>query len=355
LNVDRGFTATNVLAVNITLPRNVYFRAPQRVQFHDELQQRLARVTQVNSVAVTSFMPLEGEMQVDMLSLENDTRPMTARPSTNMRYVSPTYFRTLGIPITQGRAFDESDRTRRSVVLSEHAARQLWPGENPIGKRVVPGSNDSIAEVVGVVADVKTTGLEQPGSNITYLPYWQRPPVEATLLISTNGDPRALIGSVRSAIAEVGPVVPISRVRTMEQIVSTAVAPRRFQLLLMSLFAVCALVTASVGIYGIISHALARRANEIGVRMALGANPAQVHRLVLREVMRPVVYGLTAGVALSAAFGQTFRALLFDVGVGDWPTMVAVAGILVTVATVACYVPARRSTRGGVVAALRAE
>jgi predicted permease len=353
LHVDKGFTVERVLALDIGLPANGFGNTERRVAFFDEALQRLSGTRGVQSAAMTNTLPLEGEMQVDMLSRENDTRPEVQRPTANIRYVSPGYFATLGIPLRRGRSFAESDRGRPVVVLSERAARALWPNEDPIGKRMIPGSNDPLADVVGIVPDVRTSGLEHEASLIAYIPYWQNSPPTATLLVSTVADPVAVATTARAAIRATAPAVPVSRIRTMGQIMSSAVAQRRFQLLLLLLFAATALATASIGIYGIISHSLAQRRNELGIRMALGARPADVHRLVLMEGLTPATIGLVAGMILSVALGRAFSALLFEVRPGDPLTLAGVAALLTLVAALACYLPARRATRPGPALALR--
>jgi ABC-type antimicrobial peptide transport system permease subunit len=173
-------------------------------------------------------------------------------------------------------------------------------------------------------------------------------------LVRTNGDPASLTGSVRAALRQVGPSVPISHVRTIDQVISTVVAQRRFELVLISLFAITALLTASIGIYGIISHSLSRRNNEIGIRIALGARPANVHALILREVLAPVAVGLVVGVLASRAVGALIAGLLFEVRPTDGVTFASVGVVLAVVATVACWIPTRRATRIDPVDALRA-
>lgn len=354
LEVDKGFTEQRVLAFDIQLPRASFLQPESRVAFYDETLPKLAALSGVRAAGMTNRMPLEGENQVNALSLESDQRPAAARPLANIRQVDPGYFASLGVKAQRGRLLAATDRGRNVVVLSARAAEALWPGEDPIGKRMVPG-NDPLSEVVGIVADIRTSHIEQPGSLIAYVPYWGRAPLESTLLLGTTSNPELLIAAARAILRDAGRTIPVSRVRTLDQIVSNAVAPRRFQLFILLLFAGSALVIASVGIYGVISHSLVKRTNEIGVRMALGAEASQVHWLVLREMMRPVGYGLAVGIALSVALGQSFRALLFGVGSGDATTMLAVAAILSVVAAVACYVPARRSTRVNVTSALRME
>ena len=355
LGVDRGFETQRLLALDVALPRTKYSSGDLRTQYHDRVIAELAALPGVASAAVATALPLEGEAQTDMLSLENDPRPAAERPVGGIRLVSPQYFETMGTPVRRGRAIEETDRGRPVVVLSERAAAALWPGEDAIGKRMVPGSNDPLAEVIGIVSDVRTSTLEKEGSLIAYLPYWQRGPAEATMLVRTTGDPAAITSAARAALRTVDPTIPVAKTRTMEQVVSAAVAARRFQVGLLIMFAVMALVTASVGIYGVISQSLVSRTSEIGVRMALGARASQVHRLVLGEGLRPVALGLGLGIVGSIAIGQWIDTLLFGVRPSDPLTLIGVVLILGIVAVVACVIPARRATATGLVAMLRSE
>lgn len=355
MRVDQGFQPARVLALDLALPRAAYASAERRSQFYDRALREVAALPSVATAAVTNAVPLEGESQVDVLSLERDPRPDTERPTANIRYVSPGYFGAVGTPVRRGRPFSEADRGRPVVVLSERAARALWPGEDPIGKRVVPGSNDPAAEVVGIAADVRTTSLEQEGSVMAYIPFWQQSPPEASLLVRTTGDPGAFTTAARAALRRVDPTVPVAKVRTMTQVVSAAVAARRFQLALLALFGLMALVTASIGIYGVISQSLASRTGEMGVRMALGARPGDVHRLVLREGLTPVALGLGVGIAGSLAVGRAIESLLFEVRPGDPLTIAGVSALLAVVAVVACAIPARRATAAGLATMLRLE
>jgi hypothetical protein len=211
------------------------------------------------------------------------------------------------------------------VILSERAARALWPGEDPIGRRVVPGSNLALAEVVGVVGDVRSSSLEREGVLVAYVPLEGSAPRDVALLVRTSGRPKDLVAEVARAVREVGPTVAVAGNRTLDEVVAAALARRRFQTLVLAIFAGSALATASVGIAGIISHALTERSGEIAVRMALGARPADVTRLVWREEMRPVGTGLGLGVAASLAL----------------------------VAALACWIPTRKATSAGPTSALR--
>jgi putative ABC transport system permease protein len=355
LRVDKGFAVERVLAVDIVLPRLRYEARETRARFYDQALERLAALPGVTAAAVASALPLSGESQVDMLSFENDQRPPMQRNSANVRWVSPGYFDAAGTRVLRGRAFTAADRGRNVVVLSERAARALWPTEDPLGKRVVPGSNDPVSEVIGVAADVRTSSLEREGSLVAYVPYWTNVPTAGSIILRTRGDAASVTAVARARLREVDPAVPIVRARTMSEIVSESVAARRFQLALLALFALTALATASVGIYGVVSHSLARRTGEMGVRMALGARPADVRRLVLGEGLKPVAIGLVVGIALSLVLGRVFGSLLFGVRPSDPLTLAAVVAVLGSVAAVACYVPARRATATDLARLLRFE
>ncbi len=355
LAVDRGFETERLLALDIALPRAKYSSSDTRARFHANAITELAALPGVTSAALTTALPLEGEAQTDMLSLENDPRPDAERPVGGIRLVSPGYFETMGTPVGRGREFEDGDRARAVVVLSERAASALFPGQDPIGKRMVPGSNDPVGEVIGIVADVRTSTLEKEGSVIAYVPYWSRGPAEASILVRTAGDPAAITSAARAVLRRLDPTVSVAKARTMEQVVSAAVAQRRFQVGLLLMFAVMALLTASIGIYGVIAQSLVGRMGELGVRMALGAPANRVQQLVMGEGMRPVALGLGAGIAASIALGRWIENLLFEVKAADPATLIGVTVILGAVALVACAIPARRATRTELVAMLRAE
>ena len=355
LRGDKGFAADRVLALDVAVPLAKYPDGAARTAVLERAMRELAAIPGVTASAITTAVPLEGDANVDLLSHENDARPAVERPTVSIRYVSPSYFGTVGTTVKRGRAFTDADRGTPVVLLSERAARALWPNEDAIGKRMVPGSNDPTAEVIGLVNDVRTASLEKEGAVTAYLPYWNRGPAEATMLLRSSLDPASLTASARGALRRVDPSVPVAKVRTMEQVVSAAVAVRRFQLALLALFAAMALVAASVGIYGVISQSLASRTREIGVRMSLGAAASDVHRLVLREGLAPVGVGLAIGVAASFAAARAASSLLFEVAPADPVTILVVAALLAAVGAVACLVPARRATSNDLVTMLRTE
>jgi putative ABC transport system permease protein len=355
LGVDRGFSADQVLAVDVVLPRASYDSASRRTAFFDAAVQRLRALPGVTATAATTALPLEGDTQVDLLSFENDQRKVAERPTANILKVTPGYASTLGIRLLRGRMFTEADRGRPVVVLSERAARSMWPTGDAVGKRIVPGSNDPVAEVIGVVADVRTGKLEAEGSAVAYLPHWQGTPQRATLLARTSEDAAGLTAAVRAAVRDIGPAVPIAKVRTIEAVLDAATAQRRFQLLLIGFFGLVALVTASVGIYAMIAYSLSRRTREIAIRMALGARGSNIRRLAIREGMTPVMGGLVLGAAASVVATRGVASMLYGVRPGDPVTTAAVALVILVLGTLACWIPARRAVTGGIAAALRSE
>jgi len=355
LNVDKGFQAENVMAATVNLPGASYKEDKDRELFYRQLVGKLQTVPGVRSAAVVSQLPLAGETWVSMVIREGDKRPEFQHLTANYRFVSSEYFRTMGIPMLRGRSFDEGDRARNLVVISEKVANRIWPGEDPVGKRFGQGNeNEPLFEIAGVVKDVRTGLANDPPLTI-YAPYWYRNRNMMSVVLRTAMDPTALAPSVRSAIWSLNPEIAIANVRTMDRVVSDSVAQRRFQMYLIAGFAVFALLLASLGIFGVVSWTVARRRNEIGVRIALGANAMDVHRIVLGQGMRPVAVGLLLGVAAALALGRILSGLLFGVSARDPLILGAVVALLATVSLLACYVPARRAARVNPLDALRYE
>ena len=355
LGVDRGFNDTDrVLALDVALPAATYGDDARLAAFYERVVAEVSAVSGVESAAAASALPLEGETWVNGVARAEDVGSGAEAPPANYRFVSPGYLETVGTPLRRGRAFGAGDRGRRVAVVSERVARTLWPGEDPVGRSMSTGEK-GLAEVIGVAADVHTSSLEREGSLVVYLPMWDNPQGQSSVIARTAGDPAAMTAAIRAAIRRVDPAVPVPRVRTMAQVVSAATAARHFQLILLGVFAAMALVTASVGIYGVISQSLASRTGEIGIRMALGAQPGDVHRMVLREGLTPVAAGLAIGLVAAVAAGRAAAGLLFQVRPGDPVTLAAVAVVLGLVAVVACMVPARRATANGLAIMLRAD
>jgi putative ABC transport system permease protein len=274
---------------------------------------------------------------------------------TNMRFCSPDYFRTMGIAFVAGQSFTEADRKRNLAVISELAASRVWPGQNPIGKKFSRGDPDEPPfEVAGVVRDVRP-GLAQQPVVTAYFPYWYRNRLSMTAVLRTSVDPRSLGTAVRSTVWSIDPDTVVGEIRTMQNVVSSSVGQRRFQVWLIAGFAASALLLSCIGIYGVVSWSVARRRNEIGVRMALGATGGNVRRMVMAQGLRPVLAGLAVGIAAALASGRVLSSLLFGVSPRDPWTIGGVALVLATVAALACYIPARRTTLADPLEALRYE
>jgi putative ABC transport system permease protein len=272
---------------------------------------------------------------------------LTLRPAGNIRYISPGYFQALGIRLTRGRAITEADRNKLVIVVNERTAAALWPGQNPIGKRMHQGDEEKpLLEVVGTVADTREVALQREPLLMGYVPYFgRRVPQSATLVLRTTADPATVAEPIRRAMRRVDPTLPSPEIRSLRQAADAAVAPERFQMLLIGVFASGALLLAALGIYGVPAYTVARRRRELGLRLALGAQPSELLRMVIRQGLTPVGIGLLGGLAGALAAGRFVASLLFDVTPYDPPTLAAVALLVGVVALVACYIPARRATR----------
>jgi predicted permease len=354
LRVDRGFRAERALALDVVVPRSAYVDGASLERVYRDLLERLQRVPGVAGAAATSRLPLDGTLWADGMSVENDPRPPAEQPIGYFHFVTPGYFTALDIPV-RGTAFTQLDHGRDVTVLSERAAAQLFPGgDDPIGRRVNLGSQIT-AEVIGVAADVAATGIATQPEPIAYLPPWTALgfSAAASVVLRTQVDPQTLAATARAAVRETGAGIAIARVRTLEQMVDEATAARRFQLSLLLLFALTALVTACVGIYGVVAHGLASRQSEIGVRMALGARRGDIHQLVVGQGVAAAALGLAVGLAIAVGLGRLVQSLLFGVRAADPIVHAAVAAVLLAVTAGASWIPARRATARDLAVTLR--
>lgn len=352
MRAEKGFRAPSVLSADVQIPLAKYSKPEQCAQFHQRLLAQLAGQPGVLSSAVVSALPLEGEIWIDTVSAPGDPRSDWEKPTANIRFMSQDYFLTMGIPLRAGRTFNESDRGRDVVVVSERLAETLWHGQSALGRQIVDG--DKSREVIGVAGDVRVAPNKPPVSMV-YRPYWDWPSRRMLLVARTAGDPLSIAGGMRAALKNVDSDVPLTRIRTMQEVLANSAAQQRFQMLLAALFAATALLLASLGIYGVVSYSVARRTNEVGIRMALGARTGNVYGMVLRQAMIPVVLGLTAGLAGSIAAGRVIAQLLYEVSPRDPAVLAGVALLLSLVGLAACTVPARRATRVDPLEALRCE
>jgi predicted permease len=356
LQADPGFRQEGLLTAFITLPAGRYRDDGKRVATYDEIERRLASLPGVRSVGATSHLPLSGQDSRSGVGIEHRERTPDSPTRAHPRAVTLDYFKTMGIRVVSGRTFAVTDHSESPfvVVINETMARRYWPGVSPVGKRVRLGGNSTIwREVVGVVSDVKHWGFDRPVNPEIYLPQRQMVWDGLTFVLATDQDPAALTAAVREQLRAVDADLPLSNVRTMEQVAARSVAARRATMLLLAIFGALALVLAAAGIYGVMAQLVALRAPEIGIRMTLGAQPAMVMRLILGEGFLQAGIGLTIGLAGGVALMRGFRTVLYGISPADPLTLAAVAAILLGTTLLACYVPARRAMRVDPVQALR--
>ena len=358
--IDPGFNSGNVLALRMTLPPGKYKQGEPRAQIYKQLVEQVRSVPGVQSAGVVLSLPLGADTFNLGRGVLLEGRPATPEAASNAAHltVSPEYFRTLNIPLKEGRTFTDQDNAQspKVVIVNETMARKLWPGESPIGRRFSIWRDENfLREVVGVVGDTKST-LDKEAGQQMYVPYAQDANWGSlSLVVRTNSEPTAVAGAVREAIRSVDKGVAIWNLKTMNDVVSTSAAPRRVPMLFLTAFAGVAMLLAMIGIYGITSYYVTQRTHEIGVRMALGAQIADVLRLVLRRAMLLAVAGVGLGVAGAVAVTRYLESLLFGVKPFDVITFAAVALGLVLVAFIACLIPARRATKVDPLTALRYE
>jgi putative ABC transport system permease protein len=350
--------------MKMVLPMPKYAKPEIRRAFYNEMLRRVSEVPGIESAGAITFLPLSFNGMNFSFSVEGQTSPSDMKlPFALYRVVSPDYFRAMGIPLQRGRFFDAHDSadSQPVILISQQLAEQFWPGQDPTGKRLKIGALDSPnpwLTVVGVVGNVRQTELYGDPRMDLYAPYAQDRRAfiaPRDLVLRTKGDTASVAAAVRQAVWSVDKDQPISHIRTMDQVFAAAISRERFQALLLGLFAALALVLACVGLYGVISYAVAQRTHEIGVRMALGARPADVLRLVLRQGMGLTIAGLIIGIGVGSFATRVLTDMLFDVTPRDPLTFIGVPALLLLVAFLACYIPARRATRIDPLVALRYE
>jgi putative ABC transport system permease protein len=358
-NVDPGFDAARVLTMQLAIAGR-YRDDAAYLNFLNRTLERVRSVPGVEAAGTSHFLPLGRIIPATSFWRNDQPKPSPgSEPTTQVLVVTPGYFAAMKIPLTRGRVFDERDRkdTAPLIVINQTMARQFYANEEPVGKRINVswGHADVPYEIVGVVGDVRQSGMEKNPSAGVFISNLQEPTGPVNLVLRAQGDPKLLAQTIQREIHAMEPDLPIADVRTMDTFVSASVAAPRFNTILLGGFAALALVLAAVGIFGVISYSVAQRTQELGLRRALGADTWSVMRLVLFQGIGLTVIGLVIGAGGALAVTRLMNALLFDVTATDTLTFVAVSAVLLVVAFAACYLPARRAARVDPMVALRYE
>ena len=360
-SVSPGFNPENVLTVGLSLPNGKYRARQSRVAFFDQLMSRLESLPGAQSAALTLNLPLSGGGVSSWHGVVLEGHPIIPEETTQTenRIISPSYFRTMGIPLLKGREFTPQDNRQDAppvVAVSDTVAKRLWPDEDPIGKQLRFGNDEPFArEVVGVVGDIKRFGLDSSDDFATYVPYAQQPWTNMLIVARATSDPTSLAVAIKGAVQEVDKDQPIHNITTLEKVVANSTSQRRFNLLLLGVFASVALILAAVGIYGVMSYSVTQRTHEIGIRMALGATPTDVLRLIVGQGLTLALIGVSIGIGAAFAVTQVLESLLYGVSATDPMTFAGTALLLGAVALAASFIPARRATKVDPMVALRYE
>ncbi len=358
MNTDRGFTADGVLAIGVSMPQARYADERVRLAAYDRLLAAIHAVPGVDAATTTSMVPLAGQGQINFIVADGDARPRAEQPSANFRFVAPEYFRTLGIPVRRGRTFTEAERDPdrpAPALVSERTAARLWPGQDALNKRFSRGLPEQGFEIVGIVADARTTSIEQTPPLMVYVPYWWRSRASLTLLLKTSADPLSLLPAIRRAVREIDPEMAIGDARPLDNMVEASFAGRRYQVRLFLMVGLAALAIAVVGVYAVTAYGVSLRRREMNLRVALGARSAQVAGMVLRQTTTPIVAGVAAGAAGAMAIGGIVASLLFDVEARDPIVIALVVALVAGVSITAGLVAARQELVLDPAAALREE
>ena len=365
--VDIGFDPAHLLTARMSLPEARYRTAGEVAAFYQELATSLGQQPMLMAAAVASTVPLTGSGI--SISMTIPGRPQPARvedtPNVFLRFVSADYFRTLGVRIARGRDFNSADRetTPAVAIVNETAAKRYWPDQDPLGQRFrLDDDREGVVEIVGVVADVRHFSLTEAPAREVFMPlpqattlHWQWLQRTMIALARTKGEPESAAGAIRQAVRALDAQLPLYNLESMEQLRAESIGDERVGLALVGTFASVALVLAAVGVYGVMAVMVAGRSREIGIRLALGAKPRDVRRMILRDGATLTAVGVVIGMIAAFALTRTIEAMLFETAATDPPTLSAVAAVIAIAAMLACWVPARRSTRVDPVIALRAE
>lgn len=356
MRINRGFDADRVMTATVNLPYNSYPDVKSHAAFFGTALERLRQLPGVEAVGLTGELPLAGDQWIDMIRVPGDARPEMQLPTEHFRWISSGYMEAIHLPLIAGRYLSATDEGKHYALISELTARTLWPNTNPIGRQFVrAGMTEAPFTVIGIVEDARTISLAKADPMMVYMPYWYRCESVGGLVVRTRQDPATMADSIRKAVWSVSPDVSVPVVRTLGGIVADSVANRRFEIDLLLLFAVSALLLAGLGVYGVVTYSVVQRGREIGLRMALGAQRTSIYGLVLRDGLLPVLVGALIGVGVAFACARLVASLLFQVSVYNPAIVAGAVCMLVAVGAAACLLPARRAASIEPMQALRAE
>jgi putative ABC transport system permease protein len=360
LQVNPGFDPTHTLTMEValpTLPPSRYASDEAQAAYFKDVLAGLGRLPGVTAAGAVLSLPLTGAEESTDLFIEGRPRTSEQRPNADYTIVSPQYFQALQIPLLKGRQFSDRDDkdAPAAIIINEALARRYWPDQEPVGQRLTVGFEKAPRQIIGVVGNVKQTTLNADPRPTMYMPHLQRPTGGMTIVLRTNGDPASLSQVARTEIHSVDPSIPVTNIRTMNEVFASSIAQQRFAMLLVGLFGVLALVLATIGIYGVMSYSVTQRTHEIGLRMALGAQRTDVLRLILQHGILVSLLGVVVGVAASFGLTRVMASLLFEVTPTDTMIFAAVAFGILAIGAMATYLPAWRATRVDPLLALRYE
>ena len=357
-HVDPGFRPDHVLAFRVALPQNAYPEDHLKIAFFGRLMERLESLPDVTAAGMIQTVPMRGDY---FLSFTIERRPPAApnqEPSANHRVISPEYFKAMGIPLLRGRPFTRDDRDKSPMVaiVDQTFVDRFFPNQDPLGQGIDIGNGtDGFYKIVGVVGSVRHDSLDSKPSPTMYVPYTQDVFSSMWVVVRTKSEPTQLSAAARQAVRDIDNGLPAFAMTPLGDVVSESIAQRRFSMLLIALFAALALVLAAVGLYGVVSYSVSQRTQEIGLRVAIGAQRGDVLRLVVGGGMKLALIGAVIGVACALALSKVAATMLFELTPLDLVSYAGTTGVLLAVATVACYVPARRAMRVDPIVALRAD
>jgi putative ABC transport system permease protein len=358
LKISPGFQTENLLTFNVSLLAAKYQNDGQIVNMDAQMIERIESLPGVQGAGLVGSLPLMGG-NTTRFYVEGKPQPAPGEETeANLRSVSANYFQTLGVPLLQGRYFNDNDNNPNLVIINKTLADQVLPGEEAVGKRIIyPGITPQPVEIIGVIADEKVNALDAKQTGVVYEPFRQFPSTFSVFVVRTTTDPKRLSNSIREEIRQLDSEASIFGVRTMEEVIDSAPSTfmRRYPAFLTGIFATVALILASIGIYGVISYSVTQQTRDIGIRMALGAQTVDVLKMVVGQGMKLALAGVTLGLIAAFALTRLIESLLFGVSATDITTFAAISLLLTAIALLACYIPARRATKVDPMIALRYE